>query len=56
MPTKYEPATGNPRLNGALVTADEKTGRATAITRISYSDAELVALSKTTEPAHAHQR
>jgi hypothetical protein len=56
MPTKYEPATGNPRLNGAVVTADDKTGRATAITRISYSEVELAALSKTTEPAHAHQR
>jgi metallophosphoesterase (TIGR00282 family) len=56
MPTKYEPATGNPRLNGAVVTADDKTGRATAITRISYSDAELAALSKAAEPAHAHQR
>jgi metallophosphoesterase (TIGR00282 family) len=56
MPTKYEPASGNPRLNGAVVTADDKTGRATAITRISYSDVELAALSKTTEPAHAHQR
>jgi metallophosphoesterase (TIGR00282 family) len=56
MPTKYEPATGNPRLNGAIVTADDKTGRATAITRISYSEAELTAMSKTTEPAHAHQR
>jgi len=56
MPTKFEPATGNPRLNGVVVTADDKTGRATAVTRISYSDAELTALSKTTEPAHAHQR
>jgi 2',3'-cyclic-nucleotide 2'-phosphodiesterase len=56
MPTKYEPATGNGRLNGAVVTADDKTGRATAITRISYSDAELTALSKASEPAHAHQR
>jgi 2',3'-cyclic-nucleotide 2'-phosphodiesterase len=56
MPTKFEPASGNPRLNGVLVTADDKTGRATAVTRISYSDAEITALSKTNEPAHAHQR
>src|SRR5690349_992317 len=56
MPTKFEPATGNPRLNGVLVTADDKTGRATGVTRLSYSDAELAALSKTSEPAHAHQR
>jgi calcineurin-like phosphoesterase len=56
LPSKFEPATGNPRLNGCVVTADEKTGRATAITRISYSDADLTALSKPAEPAHAHQR
>jgi 2',3'-cyclic-nucleotide 2'-phosphodiesterase len=56
MPTKFEPATGNPRLNGVLVTADDRTGRATTVARISYSDGELAALSKTSEPAHAHQR
>jgi metallophosphoesterase (TIGR00282 family) len=41
MPTKFEPASGNPRLNGAVVQADDKTGRATRITRISYSANEL---------------
>jgi metallophosphoesterase (TIGR00282 family) len=41
MPTKFEPASGNPRLNGAVVEADDKTGRATKITRISYSANEL---------------
>jgi calcineurin-like phosphoesterase len=41
MPTKFEPASGNPRLNGAVVEADDKTGRATKITRISYSATEL---------------
>jgi metallophosphoesterase (TIGR00282 family) len=56
MPTKFEPANGNARLNGVVVTADDKTGRATAITRISYADAEIMALSRTNEPAHAHQR
>ena len=44
MPSKFEPASGNPRLNGVVVTADEATGRATAVTRISYSEAELLAL------------
>ena len=44
MPSRFEPATGNPRLNGVVVEADEKTGRALAVTRISYSDAELTAL------------
>ena len=56
MPTKFEPATGNPRLNGVVVAADDKTGRATAVTRISYSEADLTALGKTGEPQHAHQQ
>ena len=41
LPSKFEPATGNPRLNGVVVEADDKTGRATKITRISYSAQEL---------------
>jgi hypothetical protein len=45
MPSRFEPATGNPRLNGVLVEADEKTGRATGITRISYSEQQLVTLA-----------
>jgi metallophosphoesterase (TIGR00282 family) len=44
MPAKFEPASGNPRLNGLIVDADERTGRALRVTRISYSDRELVAL------------
>src|SRR5688572_28387612 len=45
MPSRFEPATGNPRLNGIVVEADEKTGRALAVARISYSEAELVKLT-----------
>ena len=41
MPSRFEPATGNPRLNGAVIEADDKTGRATSITRISLSEQEL---------------
>jgi len=41
MPSKFEPATGNPRLNGVIVQADDRSGRATGITRISYSESEL---------------
>ena len=41
LPSKFEPASGNPRLNGAVIEADEKTGRATKITRISYSAEQL---------------
>jgi len=44
MPTRYEPATGNPRLNGVVVEADDKTGKALAITRISYSEQDLAKL------------
>ena len=51
MPSRFEPATGNPRLNGIVVEADEKTGRALAVTRISYSEAELVKLSGAPEGA-----
>jgi len=44
MPAKFEVATGNPRLNAVVVTADPATGRASAIDRISLSDEELEAL------------
>jgi metallophosphoesterase (TIGR00282 family) len=56
LPSKFEPATGNPRLNGIVVAADEKTGRATGVTRISYSEQELLALAKASEHLPAHQR
>jgi metallophosphoesterase (TIGR00282 family) len=45
MPSKFEPATANPRLNGVVVEADDRTGRATRITRISYSERELSELA-----------
>jgi calcineurin-like phosphoesterase len=45
MPAKYEPATGNPRLNGVIVEADATTGKATAITRVSCSERELLAIA-----------
>ena len=45
MPSKFEPATGNPRLNGVLVQADDRTGRAISVTRLSYSEQELAALA-----------
>jgi metallophosphoesterase (TIGR00282 family) len=47
MPARFEPATGNPRLNGVVVEVDDKTGRALAITRLSYSEKDLADL-----PAH----
>jgi metallophosphoesterase (TIGR00282 family) len=45
MPTKFETASGNPRLNGVLVDADDRSGRATGITRISCSERELLAFA-----------
>lgn len=45
MPSRFEAATGNPRLNGAVIHADEATGKATGITRISYSMDDLDKLS-----------
>jgi 2',3'-cyclic-nucleotide 2'-phosphodiesterase len=41
MPARFETATGNPRLNAVIVEADEQTGRATEIERLSYSMEEL---------------
>ena len=37
LPARFEIATGDPRLNGAIVTADPATGLATAIERVSLS-------------------
>ena len=44
MPSRFEPATGNPRVNGVIVDADDKTGRALAVRRISYSEREVTQL------------
>jgi metallophosphoesterase (TIGR00282 family) len=41
MPARFETATGNPRLNAVIVEADEQTGRATEIERLSYSLEDL---------------
>ena len=46
MPIRFEPAGGDPRLNGVFVTADPATGRATAIERLSISGAELEQLAE----------
>jgi metallophosphoesterase (TIGR00282 family) len=45
LPQKFETATGNPRLNAVVVEADEQTGLATDIERLSYSLDELKELS-----------
>ena len=45
MPSRFEPATENPRLNAVVIEADEKTGRAADIERLSYSLDELEQLT-----------
>jgi 2',3'-cyclic-nucleotide 2'-phosphodiesterase len=45
MPARYETASGNPRLHAVVVDADEKTGRANGITRLSLSRDDLAALA-----------
>jgi calcineurin-like phosphoesterase len=44
MPSRFEPATGNPRLNGVIVDADDRTGRAIAVRRVSHAERELAGL------------
>jgi hypothetical protein len=44
MPQRFETATENPRLNAVVVTADETTGRASAIERLSLSSQAIEAL------------
>ena len=53
MPTKFEAASGAGRLNAVIVTADPKTGRATAIERLNLSALEVEALAAATPtPSH----
>ena len=42
MPARFETASGDPRLHAVVVAADAETGRATAITRLSLSMADLL--------------
>jgi metallophosphoesterase (TIGR00282 family) len=44
MPQRFETARENPRLNGVIVDADEKTGKAIAIKRLSLSAKDVDAL------------
>jgi metallophosphoesterase (TIGR00282 family) len=41
LPARFETATANPRLNAVIVDADETTGLATDIERLSYSSEEI---------------
>jgi len=53
MPSRFETATGNPRLNAVLIDADEKTGLATDIERLSYSQDELTELAADERPVRS---
>ena len=44
MPQRFETATENPRLHGVIVEADEATGRAASIERVSLSTQQIEAL------------
>src|SRR5213596_423950 len=48
LPARFETATGNPRLNAVIVEADEKTGLAQHIERLSYSADEIEDLERST--------
>ena len=41
MPGRFDTARGNPRLHGVIVTANENTGQATAIERLSLSPTDM---------------
>lgn len=61
LPARFETATGNPRLNAVVVEADDRTGLAVDIERLSYSHDELAALAgsvastRRTAKASAHE-
>lgn len=55
LPTRFETASGDPRLNAVVVTADPATGHASAIDRVSMSAAELDALAELAPSASARQ-
>jgi calcineurin-like phosphoesterase len=45
LPVRFETATANPRLNAVLVEADDRTGLALDIERLSYSQSDLEVLA-----------
>jgi calcineurin-like phosphoesterase len=45
LPQKFDTATANPRLNAVVIEADENSGMATDIERVSLSAAELQELA-----------
>jgi 2',3'-cyclic-nucleotide 2'-phosphodiesterase len=53
LPSRFETATGNPRLNAVLIDADPQTGLATDIERLSYSQDELTELAADERPVRS---
>ena len=53
LPSRFETATANPRLNGVIIDADEATGKATDIERLSYSQDELMQLAADERPVRS---
>jgi metallophosphoesterase (TIGR00282 family) len=46
LPTRFESASGNPKLHAVVVDADATTGKANSITRLSLTKAEIESLNK----------
>jgi calcineurin-like phosphoesterase len=46
LPARFETASGDPRLNGVVITADPATGLATGIERVSLSAADIDRLAR----------
>jgi metallophosphoesterase (TIGR00282 family) len=53
LPARFESATGDPRLNGVVITADAATGHATAIERVSLSEAQLIEITDSVTAARS---
>ncbi len=49
LPNRFEPATGDPKLHAVVITADETTGKATAIERISLTADALFEMKRRDE-------
>jgi metallophosphoesterase (TIGR00282 family) len=53
LPSRFETATANPRLNAVIVDADDATGKATDIERLSYSHDEIAELAADERPVRS---
>jgi metallophosphoesterase (TIGR00282 family) len=53
LPARFESASGDPRLNGVLITVDARTGRASAIERVSLSESQLIEITDAVTAARA---